>query len=149
MLKKLTINLEPFSINSMYCKNRSWKTQKYNEWSANVFHQLNSEENLKAFEELRNYFDPEKHAYEVNLRFFYPDDKLFTKKGSLSSRAHDISNIEKPLIDLLFLPVYYKKPSPYGCKNLNIDDKFIKSMSSQKMSADESRIDVTIHIYPT
>lgn len=130
----------------MYCKNRAFKSPAFNQWAANIFHKLDTEENLEIFKELREFFDEEKHGFIVNLKFFYPKDILYTKKGQLSAKCHDISNIEKPIIDLLFLPVYYKKPSPYGCKNLNIDDKYILSMQSSKHVADEHRMEIEIQI---
>ena len=130
----------------MHCKNRSWTTQAYKDWSATVFHRLSSEENLKALEDLREFFDSEKHSYKVDIKFTYPKNILFTKKGSMSARAHDLSNIEKPLIDLIFLPCYFDKPSPYGCKNLNIDDKFISALSSKKLPGDEHFIEIDLTI---
>lgn len=132
----------------MYCKNRAFKTQAYNEWASAVFHKLSSEENLQKLSELRNFFDPKSHAYEIDLKFYYPSKVLYTKAGGLSARAHDISNIEKPLIDLIFLPVYFKKPIPYGCQNLNIDDKYITSMSSKKLASDEHHIEIKLRIVP-
>lgn len=148
MHNQISIPINPFSINSMFCKNRAFKTREYNEWSAQFFHRLATEENLKKFEELREYFDPQKHSYNVYLKFYYPKETLYTKKGALSARAHDISNIEKPLIDLIFLPQYFEKNPPYGCKNLNIDDKFISKMTSEKLAAEEHRIEITLSILP-
>ena len=130
----------------MFCKNRNWKTQAYHEWTAQVFHRLSSADNLSMMKDLREFFDPLLHSYVLDLRFFYPSEVLYTKKGALSARAHDISNIEKPLIDLLFLPTYHDKPFPNGCKNLNIDDKFISEMSSKKLPADDHRIEIDIQI---
>ena len=148
MKRSITLPIKAFSINSVYCKNRSFKTQSYKEWSMQVFHRLSTEENLQALQDLREFFDPKIHSYSINLKFYYPSDILYTKKGSLSARAHDISNIEKPLIDLLFLPVYHNKPAPYGCPNLNIDDKFISEMSSKKLSADAHKIEIELQIIP-
>lgn len=149
MKQTITLPLKAFSINAMYCRNRAWKSQAFNEWSSRVFHKLDTKDNLEAMTALREFFDPSKHCFEVSLKFFYPEDILFTKKGALSARAHDISNIEKPLIDLIFLPTYYDKPSPYGCKNINIDDKFITKMSSEKLQGDEHKIEIEIVISST
>ena len=132
----------------MYCKNRSWKTQKYKDWAASVCHRLSTDENLQKLEDLRNHFDTLQHYYAVDLRFYYPQNILITKKGSMSAKAHDVSNIEKPLIDIVFLPQFFNVPSPYGCKNLNIDDKFIKKMSSEKIASDAHRIEIEISILP-
>ena len=149
MKRVIILPIKALSINAMYCKNRSWKTSEYNDWSAAVFHKLDTEENLQALQELREFFDSSKHGYAVNLKFYYPKEILFTKKGSLSARAHDLSNIEKPIIDLIFLPCYFDKSSPYGCKNLNIDDKFIYELSSKKLAAEEHRIEIELSIITT
>jgi hypothetical protein len=146
MKRILHLPLAPLSINAVYCKNRSWTTPEYKEWSSGVFHRLSTEDNLQAMADLREFFNPAKHAYIIGLKFYYPSSILYTKKGALSARAHDISNIEKPLIDLIFLPKFYDQPSPYGCKNLNVDDKFIIDMRSQKLASDEHRIEVELSI---
>lgn len=146
MKRTIILNTKALSVNAMYCKNRSWKTAEYNQWSCAVFHKLDTKENLEAFSDLREFFDPLKHAYSVSIRFYYPQNILFTKKGSLSAKAHDLSNIEKPIIDLIFLPCYFDKSSPYGCKNLNIDDKFIYELSSKKLPAEEHRIEIDLSI---
>lgn len=146
MKRTITLTTKPISINSMFCRDVRYKSVAYNEWSSNIFHKLQTEENLQAMEDLRDFFDPEKHGFVVNLKFFYPRNILFTKKGTLSAKAHDLSNIEKPLIDLIFLPCYFDKPSPYGCKNLNIDDKFICELSSKKLPAEEHSIEIELSI---
>jgi len=142
----INIPLKAFSINAMFAKNRSYTTSAYKDWSCQVFHKLNTEENLKQLEELRNYFDFKKHYYIIDLKFYFPKEIIYLKNGALSSRAFDISNIEKPLIDLLFLPKYFDKKSPYGCKNLNIDDKYIKKMSSEKEASEDFRIEIKLEI---
>ena len=102
----------------------------------------------KKLEKLRNYFNPEKHQYHVSIKFKYPKRVLYKSDGTLSARAHDISNVEKLLIDHLFLPVYFKQESPYGCKNLNVDDKYITKLTSEKMASDNELhcIDITIKV---
>jgi hypothetical protein len=103
-------------------------------------------ENKKKLKELRQYFDPKKHVYKVDLTFFYPKHVLHKKEGGISARAHDLSNVEKPLIDLIFLPMFYDRPSPYGAKNLNIDDKYITDLRSRKRVGKDFRVRVTLNI---
>ena len=145
----LDLHLPAFSINAVYTKNRCWKTSEYKEWSSNVFHQLNSDHNLEKLEQIRNAFNSKTDGFIVTLIHFYPKETLFTNKGSISSRSHDLSNIEKPLIDLLFLPTYFNQPHPYGCKNLNVDDKFILELHSYKKPALKHKIEITIEIIKT
>ena len=142
----ITLKLKPFSINAMFCRDKRHKTIEAQDWSCSVLVALALKENKKKFKELRQYFDPKKHVYKVDLTFFYPKHVLHKKEGGISARAHDLSNVEKPLIDLIFLPMFYDRPSPYGAKNLNIDDKYITDLRSRKRVGKDFRIRVRLNI---
>ena len=146
MRRVITLKLKPFSINAMFCRDKRHKTIEAQEWSCSILVALALKENKKKLKELRQYFDPKKHVYKVDLTFFYPKHVLHKKEGGISARAHDLSNIEKPLIDLIFLPMFYDRPSPYGAKNLNIDDKYIVDLRSRKRTGKDFRIRVTLNI---
>ncbi len=146
MRRVITLKLKPFSINAMFCRDKRHKTIEAQEWSCSVLVALALKENKKKLKELRQYFDPLKHVYKVDLTFFYPKHVLYRKDGGISARAHDLSNVEKPLIDLVFLPMFYDRPSPYGAKNLNIDDKYITDLRSRKRVGKDFRIRVTLNI---
>jgi hypothetical protein len=130
----------------MFCRDKRHKTIEAQEWSCSVLVALALKENKKKLKELRQHFDPMKHVYKVDLTFFYPKHVLYRKDGGISARAHDLSNVEKPLIDLVFLPMFYDRPSPYGAKNLNIDDKYIIDLRSRKRVGKDFRIRVTLNI---
>jgi hypothetical protein len=130
----------------MFCRDKRHKTIEAQEWSCSVLVALALKENKKKLKELRQYFDPKKHVYKVDLTFFYPKHVLHKKEGGISARAHDLSNVEKPLIDLIFLPMFYDRPSPYGAKNLNIDDKYITDLRSRKRVGKDFRVRVTLNI---
>ena len=146
MRRLITLKLKPFSINAMYGRDKRHKTTAFQEWACSILVALALKENKKKLKELRQYFDPLKHVYKIDLTFFYPDHILYTKEGRVSGRAHDLSNIEKPLVDLIFLPRYYDLPSPYGAKNLNIDDKYITHLVSKKQAGKSSKIKVSIQV---
>ena len=137
---------KPFSINALWCRDKRYKTVEAQEWSSSILVALSLKENKKKLKELRQHFDPMKHVYKVDLTFFYPKHVLYRKDGGISARAHDLSNVEKPLIDLVFLPMFYDRPSPYGAKNLNIDDKYITDLRSRKRVGKDFRIRVTLNI---
>lgn len=148
MQEKFNLPFKPYSINDLYYGNRKHgKKPAAREWSYKIFHHLKEEEFIQKFKKLREKFDAKKHYYEVNLKFFFPYEKLFTKvDGRL--KTPDLSNIEKPLIDLLFLPEYFEKKTPFGAKNLNIDDRYIGKLTSEKLACpnDEQRIEIIIKI---
>ena len=146
MRRVITLKLKPFSINAMFCRDKRHKTIEAQEWSCSILVALALKENKKKLKELRQHFDPMKHVYKVDLTFFYPKHVLYRKDGGISARAHDLSNVEKPLIDLVFLPMFYDRPSPYGAKNLNIDDKYVTDLRSRKRVGKDFRIRVTLNI---
>jgi len=134
----------------MHYKNKNHTTVKYQNWAHNILHLLNNDEIEAKLELIRTEFDPEKHRYVVDLIFNFPKHILFTQTKIMSAKAFDVSNVEKPLIDLIFLPKYFDRPSPYGAKNLNIDDKYISDLSSKKRATTDGThsIDVTIQLLP-
>jgi hypothetical protein len=135
-----------FSINAMYGP-KKFKTSAARDWEYSVLHQLNSSENLAKFERLRSYFNPNKHVFSVSIIVTYPENKFYARSTQLiSSHTHDVSNVEKPLIDLFFLPKYYELGDPYGVKNLNCDDRFITHMVSRKIIGPEHGIVVKVRI---
>lgn len=144
----ITLPLKTFSVNQMYYGNRQIKTVAAKEWSYTVFHELSKKHNQEELLKLREYFDPSKHVYVLNMTAYYPKEILFTKKGYISGRAHDITNWEKPLVDLIFHPKYFDISTPYGCKNLNIDDKFVTDCYSKKRPSldDNYSIKITLRI---
>lgn len=148
MKQSFTIQIKPFSINQMFTNTRSLKTSAFRDWSYQIMHRLSEPEIEDKLQELREKFDFESHVYHLSLEFQYPESHYIRRAGGISAKTHDLSNIEKPLIDLIFLPIYFDKPSPYGCKNLNIDDKYLTRMISEKsISPDENHyIHISIEI---
>ena len=146
MRRVITLKLKPFSINAMYGRDKRHKTTAFQEWCCSILVALALKENKKKLKELREFFNYKRHVYKVEITFFYPKHVLYTKDGPISAKAHDLSNIEKPLIDLVFLPIFYDKPSPYGTKNLNIDDKYITHLVSKKRVSKSYKIKISLQI---
>lgn len=150
MKRRFILKSKPQSINSLYYGRVKSKTQTAREWSYQIFHQLNNEEDLQKFDDLRDFFKPLKHCVKVEMVHYFPYSKLFTKSGALSAQAQDITNIEKPLLDLLMLPKYYDIKPPYGLANFAIDDKYVNECLSKKepIEGDDHYIEVIIRIEP-
>lgn len=140
-----TIPVRSFSINSMYYATKKIKTQAAREWECTVLHELSKPSILAQLDFMRSRFDKKIHGYEVSIVAYYPETELYTKTGELSSKVHDLSNIEKPLIDLIFLPKYFTQEYPYGCKNLNCDDRYIKRLHSEKRVG-EAALEISLTI---
>ena len=147
----LVLNIPPFSINQMYYNKKGYiRTEKYREWCRNAFYELSKNYNIYAMKQIREAFEPAKHVLEVECIAFYPDKKLITKQGRISSKSVDLTNWEKPLQDLIFDTKYYDRYLPEGVANLNMDDKYVVKLLSQKRiaSGDDYQILFTIKILP-
>lgn len=124
--------LRLFSLNSVYCKNRSFKTRDYRDWERAVLYALVEPGPKAELAKLRESFDPKTSALSLQLISYIPQDSLFNKQGSLSSRSLDLTNVEKPIVDILMLPRYHQVLQGMGGGNVNIDDKHIVSLKSCK-----------------
>lgn len=114
----------------MYCGRRDFKTAAYKAWERDFLYLLNQQEPQRLLAELRNAFIPGKHCYRVRIIWYSP--QLLTKDGTLSNKTFDVTNVEKALLDLICLPKYHVQEWPYGCPNLNIDDKHVLTLVSGK-----------------
>jgi hypothetical protein len=140
VIRQFTLeNIKPFSINATYYGKGFIKTSKAREWALDIFYRLSTPENEQAFKDLREAFDPKKHGFTFHMTAYYPKSQFLTKQGHISNKLFDVSNVEKGLIDLFTLPKHALSPSPLGCQNLQIDDRYIVELQSRK-KASESEI---------
>lgn len=143
------IKAKPYSINQLYYGNRRHgKTREAQDWSLDVLYQLSQEQNKQILEQLRNSFNAKEHGFSVTLEFGVPEYEYYTKQGTISSKTVDLSNCEKAIIDLIFLPKHYGEFSNGKAPNLNTDDKYIIELSSKKVPAKESYIKALIKLVP-
>jgi hypothetical protein len=132
MRVSFTLPLEPFSVNRTYYRDRRHKTQDFRDWELATINALAAPAVQTKLSQIRGAFDAKKHGFVVRFKAMYPASVLFNKQGQISSRAEDLSNIEKPLLDVLFLPKYHVQSFPWGCPNVNADDKYVLRLTSQK-----------------
>ena len=129
----------------MYGKQK-FKTTQAREWSYQVFNHLNHISNIKNMKAFRESFNSDIEAIEADLTFYFPEDIILLKKGGISGRAFDITNMEKCIVDLIFDKQYFEKDPPYGCENLNLDDKYIISMQSRKRVSPDGEFSMVIKL---
>lgn len=130
----------------MYYTSKNVKTEKAREWTYGVFEELDLPANKRAMDSIRAAFEPTKHFIHVDLIALLPKKKLITKAGEMSGMAIDITNWEKPLVDLVFLPKHRDKQPPFGVDNIGLDDKYIGSMTSKKCYWDQAGFKVQVDI---
>jgi hypothetical protein len=141
----MRIKSKPLSVNNLYYANkRHGLRADSKDWQRQVFYGLSHYE--KELAALRNKFKKNKHGYAVSLTFVLPPEILYTKTGELSSRAADLSNVEKSIIDCLFLPKHYSNDVPNGCQNLCMDDRYLKLMRSKKIAGKDWQIHLNVRI---
>lgn len=129
MKQLIILPVKTMSINSTYYANKlHGKTAEAREWSEQVLVHLSKYN--KELQKFSSSFDTTKHMYSIEIQMLVPSDVLYTKKGEFTSKVHDLSNIEKSLIDLLFLPKFYDEQN---CTNLNIDDRYLGELKSVKL----------------
>jgi hypothetical protein len=150
MKQKLKLRIKPLSINSTYYHGgaRFGKNAKAQDWTYECFSELMYFENKEKLKLLRESFDETRHAYKLHIKWFFPKSILITKSNTLSSKAHDLSNIEKALIDVLFLPSNYSEDIRQGSLNLNLDDKYLIDLHSTKLisETDEPYVELILEI---
>lgn len=129
--------LKPLSVNSTYIRtfNGVRKSVDATEWFRTLCFTLSRPEHQAKLAELRQHFDPKLHTFKVCLTTVYPASELLTKVGVISSKTQDLSNTEKSIIDVFFLPKFNAQPVPEGVPNLNADDKNITHLESRKTKA--------------
>ncbi|BAQ92871.1 hypothetical protein [uncultured Mediterranean phage uvMED] len=145
--RTLKFDCPGFSINSWYSLDLKSRSVDSFKWGYKVFDEINKKENQVKIRELSKVFDSNKHTFSVRLIFYYPENVFYTKAGSISSRSHDLSNLEKPIIDLIFIPSHFGE-YPNGSKNMNCDDRFITELFSAKKVGKAFGIKATISIKP-
>lgn len=143
------INSPPFSINNAYYRNRT-RTQECRKWANPILLQLQCPSVQKKLTLIREVFDRKIHSLHLNLSFFIPSSKFYTKAGHISRKSMDLSNIEKLLIDLIFDKRYNDRIiDEVSITNLNLDDTFVTQLISNKLPTLNSTpyIDVTCSIH--
>ena len=150
MIIHFTIHQKPFSVNRAYYRNRQL-TKEARQWRADFLVQLQDPHIQKDLAKLRKLFDPSKHAFAVSYRFCYPSKILLTKKGHISARSCDLTNIEKLVQDNIFDHRFNgREIGDLIIQNLDIDDKFIVQCHSYKLLSPTNTflIQVEIKIVP-
>lgn len=149
MKAKLVLNgVKPISINSTYFSTGSGfiKTTAARDWTYEVCYHLASPENEQQLDNIRATFDPKKHTFKISVEAKYPKKIFITRQGSVSAKTIDVTNWEKSLIDVIFLSKNYSENPPYGCKNLNTDDRYITEMHSKKSISPDGKYHIHIEI---
>ncbi len=156
IFNRLPISINKYYIYPVYNKGKKVYGRLYGTptrspearyWAGEIFGELNSEYNQSQVALFKQEFDASNMGIGVEIIVYYPEDKLFTKKGAISSRSMDCSNFEKPLIDVLFDKRFSTRTVPEGAPNLELNDKLILSLNSVKFPSKEAKTVVKLWSY--
>lgn len=140
-MPKLTLkfNAPPCSINNSHYKNGN-RTVKCRAWFDLILEQI--EQYRDQIETFRSGFDKLNQSLNTEIIFLYPSSILLTRKGYVSRRSMDLSNIEKHIIDAIFDKKYFER----GTNNLNLDDTLVTSQLSKKRISPTDSYQIIVHI---
>ena len=136
------IPIEPMSLNHThrivkFGKRASRiKTTEFVAWEKEFLSHLNKLNDKRT--ELIKYYNETKHSLILELFFYLPREKFYTKKNTISKKSGDISNMVKTTEDQIF-------------NWLGIDDSQVQKLVVEKIPTDEKpQIQVMISLtgYP-
>lgn len=96
-----------------------FKSAAYKAWAEEIQYYLND---IKGLHEMASDFADRGGAFLVKLTFSFPKHIFYNKAGAISSKSMDLSNVEKPLLDLIF------------GDTMGINDKNVIKLISEKQS---------------
>lgn len=148
MKQILKFQSKTLSINSTYYgERRHGKTPEAKQWTTQMLMAISRYN--EEFAALRKHFNPKKHVYRMKIQIYIPESTMYTKDGKMTSLVHDLSNVEKSIVDVIFLPKFFSEQALFAEKapNLNIDDRYLQYLSSEKVpTADYWGIEVELEI---
>jgi hypothetical protein len=140
---QLTVFAEPFSINKAYylksygsMSATKVRTKECREWGDKILFQFEKYSN--DFKQFKECFNEDTDALRIELTYNIPRDYYYTKEGKISLRSCDLTNVEKLLVDIL-CDERFNGRYLNGNKilNLNINDKYITELFSEKKPSDK------------
>ena len=138
MKQILKFQSKTLSINSTYYgERRHGKTPEAKQWTTQMLMAISRYN--EEFAALRTYFNPKKHVYRMKIQMYIPESTMYTKAGKMTTLVHDLSNVEKSIVDVIFLPKFFSEQALFAEKapNLNIDDRYLQYLSSEKVPTED------------
>lgn len=117
-------------------RGKLFPSKYYREWRNNIFNQITMPAAQRKLIKFRDKFDRTLHALTCTIIHHIPEDILFTKKGEISLRSKDLTNIEKPLLDIFCDKRFCGRTDSNGneIQNLSLDDcGFIDVLSKKRL----------------
>ena len=126
-----SIPIKAFSVNAYYYKTRSFKTPAASDWETLVCAHLARVTDLNILAEA---WRANHGVFIVHFTFVYPMHVFFNQAGNVSAKAFDLSNVEKPLLDMLFR------------ETMKVDDRFVTELTSRKRAGADYAIEISLEL---
>lgn len=156
---EFTLLCKPFSVNAYHYRDKRHKTQEARDWEANLLRLL--EEHSKRLQELAEDYKRMGGCFYIAISAIYPPHIFYNKQRQISSRTLDVTNFEKPIVDVIFGQVMgvndkvvveclsRKAAGPFYAININLqfhayvdsDTAFTGPASAYEDGTDDSSID--------
>lgn len=146
MRVNFVLPLAPYSINRFYYGNKRIITADARDWIQRIIYAASAIGIVAKLAKIRENFDPKKHSISIQLVHKVPKSEFYSKKNEISAHVFDLTNWEKPLVDILFDKKYYGNNVPSTFENLNINDKFITLCLSKKIAVNAASNSIYIAI---
>lgn len=132
MTLELELPVKPFSLNRYHYSDRRHKTQEARDYETTILALLEDEKGLVDMAAL---FVEQGGSFSVELSFEHPVHVYYNKLKQISSKSFDLSNLEKPLLDLIFN------------ETMGVDDKHVTRLISRKFAGSRWCIHVRLKFY--
>jgi Holliday junction resolvase RusA-like endonuclease len=128
---EFTLPIKAFSVNAYHYRDKRHKTQEARAWEEEVKFLLDEHKPLLDIAAEHIKLGGE---FVVYLTFSYPKHIFYNKIGQVSAKTYDLSNVEKPILDLIFK------------ETMGVDDRFVTQIVSAKRPGASFAIDVKIRL---
>jgi Holliday junction resolvase RusA-like endonuclease len=129
---EINLPIKAFSVNAYYYSNRNIKTKEAREYEALVLQLL---EEYKALHDMALQFNEQGGEFSIEICIEYPQHIYFNKSGKISAKTFDVTNVEKPIVDLIMN------------RFMNIDDRFLVSCKSTKRAGAMHKINIVLELH--
>lgn len=121
MIVEFSIPMKCFSVNQMSSRDQRFKTKEFKDWHLEISTRLSD---VKELQDVADMYKAHGGAFLIWIEVVYPHHIFFNKSKQISAKTIDVSNFEKPLIDVLFRDTL-------GVNDLNI----VQCVSSKRAGA--------------
>lgn len=129
---KFTLNIKPFSVNKMYCRDARFKSQEYKIWATTTNTAIQESDEYKQLLDIAEAHKANGGTFYVGLVYEYPAYMFYNKAGQISSKTVDCSNGAKSIIDIVFNDI------------MEVNDKHITCLKEEKRAGSNYLMHITI-----